>query len=417
MVSDSNDPTRGKHCRSPSDYENDTEAPSKRRKHSHLKHHRHRHCRIKKSKKNEKRNGDEGEILEEDDDGGEAKKKKENVDLLPASSFTVLLSSFGEMMVWKRRYSDTMDCCTSDFMSGKNVFRNVMGTLFPGVNSIIAERTNQIDGQLLESCNCFRLLAPAMSVRFFLRQLQSRCFLQSCLISISNVSYQDDRLSLESMQQIYTLEGDIALLLRITLKCGRSGALFLFSMDSLEHFLLGSLLQFIGLAIYPRALNPSQAFAEQPVYRKQFTLDFMSAKNVFRNVMGILLPGVNPIIAEHTSQICGQLLLKAVLLSLEVSLLVLEKDVTVSHSCHLLYQIVEDSSEDSGVPILQVILDVLEKLSKPDVNALLHEFGFQLLYELHADPLTICPAMDLLNTKNQFFLMHQGDTFVVAPVS
>ncbi|KAL3532484.1 hypothetical protein ACH5RR_006005 [Cinchona calisaya] len=76
------------------------------------------------------------------------------------------------------------------------------------------------------------------SVRFFLRQLQSRCFLQSCLISISNVSYQDDRLSLESMQQIYTLEGDIALLLRITLKCGKSGTLFFFSMDSLEHFLL-----------------------------------------------------------------------------------------------------------------------------------------------------------------------------------
>ncbi|KAL3512127.1 hypothetical protein ACH5RR_024844 [Cinchona calisaya] len=66
---------------------------------------------------------------------------------------------------------------------------------------------------------------------------------------------------------------------------------------------------------------------------------------------------------------------------------------------------------------LKVILDVLEKLSKPDVNALLREFGFQLLYELHADPLTICPAMDLLSTRNRFFLMHQGDTFVVAPLS
>lgn len=27
---------------------------------------------------------------------------------------------------------------------------------------------------------------------------------------------------------------------------------------------------------------------------------------------------------------------------------------------------------------LKVILDILEKLSKPDVNALLHEFGFQV---------------------------------------
>jgi hypothetical protein len=27
---------------------------------------------------------------------------------------------------------------------------------------------------------------------------------------------------------------------------------------------------------------------------------------------------------------------------------------------------------------MKVILDILEKLSKPDVNALLHEFGFRL---------------------------------------
>ncbi|GFS40925.1 nuclear pore complex protein [Actinidia rufa] len=47
---------------------------------------------------------------------------------------------------------------------------------------------------------------------------------------------------------------------------------------------------------------------------------------------------------------------------------------------------------------LKVILDILEKLLKPDINALLHEFGFQLLYELCSDPLTGGPTMELLRS-------------------
>lgn len=85
---------------------------------------------------------------------------------------------------------------------------------------------------------------------------------------------------------------------------------------------------------------------------------------------------------------------------------------------------------------LKIILDNLEKVTKPDINALLHEFSFQvcfvvsvlrnyisrsiilrislsylhfpvwiqLLYELCLDPLTCGPVMDLLSTKKyQFF--------------
>lgn len=56
----------------------------------------------------------------------------------------------------------------------------------------------------------------------------------------------------------------------------------------------------------------------------------MSGKTVFRNIMSILSPGVNYLIGERTSQIYGQLLEKAVLLSLEIINLVLEKDLAVS---------------------------------------------------------------------------------------
>lgn len=260
--------------------------------------------------------------------------------------------------------------------------------------------------------------------------------------------------------------------------------------------------------------------------------DFMSGKTVFRNIMGILLPGVNSIMTERTNQIYGQLIEKAVLLSLEIVILVLEKDVLLSDFWRPLYQpldiilaqdhnqivsllefvrydfqpliqqcsikimsilssrmvglvqlliksnaanllvedyaaclelrseesqIIENTSDDLGVLILQllldnisrpapnithlllkfdmdsrveqtllqpkfhysclkVILDILEKLLKPDVNASLHEFGFQLLYGLCVDPLTSGPTMDLLsNKKYQFFVKHL-DTVGVAPL-
>ncbi|KAL3747686.1 hypothetical protein ACJRO7_016483 [Eucalyptus globulus] len=260
--------------------------------------------------------------------------------------------------------------------------------------------------------------------------------------------------------------------------------------------------------------------------------DFMSGKTVFRNVMSILLPGVNSVIAERTSQTYGQLLEKAVQLCLEIIVLVLEKDLILSDFWRPLYQpldiilsqdhnqvtavleyvrydfqpqiqlcsirimsilssrmvglvqlllksnaanclvedyaaclelrseesqIIENSSNDPGVLIMQVLIDnisrpapniahlllkfdldspiertmlqpkfhysclkvvleILEKLQKPDVNALLHEFGFQLLYELCLDPVTSGPTMELLSIKRyQFFVKHL-DTIGVAPL-
>ncbi|KAI3919731.1 hypothetical protein MKX01_000172 [Papaver californicum] len=251
--------------------------------------------------------------------------------------------------------------------------------------------------------------------------------------------------------------------------------------------------------------------------------DFMSGKAIFRNIMGILLPGVNGLIVDRTTQIYGHLLENAVQLSLEIIILVLEKDLFVADFWCPLYQpldrilsqdqnqvvalleyvrydfqlqiqqssikimsilssrmvglvplllksnaaqsliedyaaclelrseesqTIEDTKDDTGVLIIQllidninrpppnithlllkfhvdmsvertvlqpkfhysclkVILDILENLSKPEVNALLHEFGFKLLYELCTDPLTSGPTMDLLsNRRYQFFLKH-----------
>lgn len=65
----------------------------------------------------------------------------------------------------------------------------------------------------------------------------------------------------------------------------------------------------------------------------------MSGKTVFRNIMGILLPGVNAIITERTNEVYGQLLEKAVQLSLEIIILILEKDLLLSDFWRPLYQV------------------------------------------------------------------------------
>nr|XP_043623465.1 nuclear pore complex protein NUP205 isoform X2 [Erigeron canadensis] len=260
--------------------------------------------------------------------------------------------------------------------------------------------------------------------------------------------------------------------------------------------------------------------------------DFMSGKTVFRNIMGILLPGVDAIIADRTNRTYGLLLEKAVLLSLEIIILVLERDLLVSDFWRPLYQpfdvilsqdhnqivalleyirydfhpqlqqlsiklmsilssrmvgfvplllksnsagllvedyaaclelrsegcqVIENSSDDPGVLIMQllidnisrpapnithfllrfdldspvertvlqpkfnysclkVILDTLEMLPKPDINSMLHEFGFQLLYELCSDPLTSGPTIDLLSTKKYHFFVKHLDNIGLAPL-
>ncbi|KAL6992058.1 hypothetical protein U1Q18_010169 [Sarracenia purpurea var. burkii] len=54
-------------------------------------------------------------------------------------------------------------------------------------------------------------------------------------MSIGNLSYQDGGRSLDSLQRVCTLEAELALLLRISHKYGKSGAQVIFSMGALEH--------------------------------------------------------------------------------------------------------------------------------------------------------------------------------------
>ncbi|KAJ6832491.1 nuclear pore complex protein NUP205 isoform X2 [Iris pallida] len=260
--------------------------------------------------------------------------------------------------------------------------------------------------------------------------------------------------------------------------------------------------------------------------------DFMSGKVAFRNIMSIILMGVNTLMNDRTSQIYGPHLEKAVQLSLEIVTLALEKDLFLADFLRPLYQpldvilsqdhkqivalleyvrysflpeiqlcsikilsilssrmvglvqlllklnaakglvedfanclesrfdefqVIENTKGDTGVLILQllldnvsrpapnithlllkydvdssvertilqpkvhysclkVILDKLEKLLKPEINSLLYEFAFQLFYELCLDPLTSGPTMDLLSTKKYHFFVQHLEGFCFGPL-
>lgn len=59
--------------------------------------------------------------------------------------------------------------------------------------------------------------------------------------------------------------------------------------------------------------------------------------------MSILLPGVNSVIAERSSQLYGKLLENAVQLSLEIIILVFDKDLLLSDYWLPLYQVTQFS--------------------------------------------------------------------------
>ncbi|CAN6243490.1 unnamed protein product [Urochloa humidicola] len=305
------------------------------------------------------------------------------------------------------------------------------------------------------------------------------------------------------------------------------------ALACLEHFrMVLSMYDINDDDIYPSVNTSAPSSIERQLPLLELLKDFMSGKVAFRNIMNIILVGVDSLINERTTQTYGILLEKTVHLSLEICILVMDRDLALADVFRPLYQpldvilaqnhrqiiallefvrydylpqiqqcsikimsilssrivglvqlllkadvgktviedyaaclefrfddfqVVQDTKDDVGVLILQllvdnicrpapnithlllrfdvngsiertvlkpkshysclkVILDNLEKVTKPDINALLHEFSFQLLYELCLDPLTCVPVMDLLSTKKyQFFSKHVG-TIGITPL-
>jgi nuclear pore complex protein Nup205 len=65
----------------------------------------------------------------------------------------------------------------------------------------------------------------------------------------------------------------------------------------------------------------------------------MSGKQAFRNVMNILLMGVDALIEERSTKVYGHVLEKVVHLSLQIILLALDHDLNLADAWRPLYQV------------------------------------------------------------------------------
>ncbi|XP_027329370.1 nuclear pore complex protein NUP205 [Abrus precatorius] len=260
-----------------------------------------------------------------------------------------------------------------DFMSGKTAFRNIMSILLPGVNSVIAERSSQLYGQLLEN---------AVQVS----------------LEIVILVFEKDLLLSDYWRPLYQ-PLDIIL--------------------SHDHNQIVALLEYVRYDFQPRVQQSSikimSILSSRMVGLVQLLLKSSASNSLIEDYAACLeLRSEESQNLENNNDDPGILIMQ---------LLIDNISRPAPNIAHLLLKFDLDTPIERTVlqpkfyySCMKVILDILEKQLKPDVNALLHEFGFQLLYELCVDPLTCTPTMDLLSNKRyQFFIKHI-DTIGIAPL-
>lgn len=260
-----------------------------------------------------------------------------------------------------------------DFMSGRIVFRNIMGILLPGVNSIITERTSQIYGQLLEK-------AVQLSLEIIILVLEK------------------DLLVSDYWRPLYQ-PLDVIL--------------------SQDHNLIVALLEYVRYDFLPKiqqcSIKIMSILSSRVVGLVQLLLKSNAANSLVEDYAACLeVRSEECQIIENKVDDPGVLIMQ---------ILIDNISRPAPNVTHLLLKFDIDHAVERTVlqpkfhySCLKVILEILDRLLKPEKNAMLHEFGFQLLYELSVDPLTCGPTMDLLSKKKyQFFVKHL-DTIGIAPL-
>lgn len=260
-----------------------------------------------------------------------------------------------------------------DFMSGRIVFRNIMGILLPGVNSIITERTSQIYGQLLEK-------AVQLSLEIIILVLEK------------------DLLVSDYWRPLYQ-PLDVIL--------------------SQDHNLIVALLEYVRYDFLPKiqqcSIKIMSILSSRVVGLVQLLLKSNAANSLVEDYAACLeVRSEECQIIENKVDDPGVLIMQ---------ILIDNISRPAPNVTHLLLKFDIDHAVERTVlqpkfhySCLKVILEILDRLLKPEKNAMLHEFGFQLLYELSVDLLTCGPTMDLLSKKKyQFFVKHL-DTIGIAPL-
>ncbi|KAK6945090.1 Nucleoporin Nup186/Nup192/Nup205, partial [Dillenia turbinata] len=287
-----------------------------------------------------------------------------------------------------------------DFMSGKTVFRNIMGILLPGVNSIITERSSQVYGPLLEK-------AVQLSLEIVI------------LIFDKDLTVSDFWRPVFQCVVLYTL----ALINLLSLLQPLDVIL------SRDHNQIVALLEYVRYDFQPqiqqcsiRILNILRQYFAHAIFSVsrmvglvQLLLKANAASSLVEDYAACLeLRSEECQLIENSNDDPGVLIMQ---------LLIDNISRPAPNITHLLLKFDLDSPVERTLlqpkfhySCLKVVLQILEKLWKPEANALLHEFGFQLLYELCLDPLTCGPTMDLLSSKRYQFFMKHLDSIGTAPL-
>lgn len=251
-----------------------------------------------------------------------------------------------------------------DFMSGKVVYRNIMGIILMGVNTLISDRIRQSYGFLLEK-------AVRLSLEIIILIFERDLFLA------------------EFWRPLYQ-PLDIIL--------------------SQDHNHIVSLLEYVRYDYLPQiqlcSIKIASILSSRMAGLVQLLLKANAAKYITEDYAACLEARFDePVVVENTKDDPGVLIMQLLIDNIghpnpSITHLLLKFDVNGPVEKTMLQPKYHFSC-------LKVILDNLEKLLKPEINALIYEFGFQLLYELCLDPLTAGPTMDLLSTKKyQFFSKH-----------
>ncbi|PKA64573.1 hypothetical protein AXF42_Ash007319 [Apostasia shenzhenica] len=260
-----------------------------------------------------------------------------------------------------------------DFMSGKVVFRNIMGIISSGVNSLINDRTSQAYGFLLEKTIHLSL-------------------------EIIIIVFERDLLFAEYWRPLFQ-PFDVIL-----------------SQD--PHHIV-SLLEYVQYHFLPQIQLCSIKIAHILSLRMVGLVQLL----LKANAAGCLIEDYAACLENHfdESVVIGNTKDDAGVLIMQ--LLIDNISRPAPNISHLLLKFDLDGPVEKTqlqpkyqFSCLKVILENLDKLLKPEVNALLHEFGFQLLYELCLDPLTADPTMDLLSTRKYQFFSKHVENIGVAPL-
>ncbi|KAH9317382.1 hypothetical protein KI387_019151, partial [Taxus chinensis] len=295
-----------------------------------------------------------------------------------------------------------------DFMSGKTIFRNIMAILMLGVNNILEDRSNQLYGPGLEE-------AVHLCLELILLALER----DSSLADYWRPIYQplDIILSHDSRQIITLLE---------YVRYDLLPAIQICSIKIMD-ILSGRMVQLVSIIMEADA-----------------------ARNLMEDYASCLEARMQEFQAlEKPAKDSGFLILQ---------LLINNLSRPAPNVTHLLLKFDVDGPVDRTIlqpkyhfSCLRVILHILEMLSNADANAVLHEFGFQvllcplvwmsvypsfmlyfqhsvskpdlvslfglqLIYELCVDALTGGPMIDLLRSEKYEFFMKHLDTFTCSPL-